>query len=183
MEERYWEINGNLNNNLEGLKNYKYFSEIIYRVKIIYDEIFGLDIMNKYDLYIDNATENSGWAPIITPILKKYFIIKLAIYPNDVQSKIVFQFAHELTHFVFYSYFGIDKPRANDEEEIMCTAASLILIKMLFSKDFEFWNEYTKSLEERKYRQGADYAEKIGYNLQELRDKISMFKYKYSKKY
>lgn len=177
MEERYWEINGNLANNSTGLENYKDFSEVISIVKIIYDEIFGLDIMNKYDLYIDNATENSGWVPIITPILKKYLIIKLSIYPNDRQSKIAFQFAHELTHFVFYSYFGIDKLIANDDEETMCTAASLIVIKILFSEEFDDWNKYVKNLEQSKYKNGADYAEKIGYNLQELRDKISMFKY------
>lgn len=177
MEKKYWEINGNLANELTGMKNYKDFQEAICKVKYMYDEIFGLGIMNKYDLLIDNATENSGYAPIITPVLQKYLIIKLSIYPNNRQSQIAFQFAHELTHFVFYSYYGINKKFANFEEETICTAASLIVIKNLFPNEFDEFNEYVKNIEKSYYRKGADYAEEIGYNPQEIRDKISMVKY------
>lgn len=176
MYERCFEINGNLSDEQNGLENYSDFEEVIVKVKTLYDEIFGLEFMNKYDLYIDNATENSGYAPIITTVLKKYVIIKLCIYPYDSKSKIAYQFAHELTHFVFRSYFGLNKPQANAMEETICSAASLIVIKSLFPNEFLSWNEYVKNLKISYYQEGANYAKLINYNLETLKNTISHFK-------
>ncbi|HFD2043497.1 TPA: hypothetical protein ACF2DM_000303 [Clostridium perfringens] len=177
MCERHFEINGNLYDDTYGIKNYYEFREVIGKVKCLYDSIFGSEIMNKYDLYVDNATENSGYAPIITPILQKYLIIKLSIYPDDKQSKIAFQFAHELTHFVFYSYFGINKKHADFMEEMICTAASLIIIKGLFPNEFDDYNDYLKNVETSGYREGPAYAESIEYSLEELKNRIFNLEY------
>lgn len=176
MSERCWEINGNLYGEC-GLKNVQDFEEVIIKVKNLYDRIFGKDAMNEYDLYIDNATENSGYVPFITIILSKYIIIKLGIYENDSKGKIALQFAHELTHYVFYSYFGLNKPVANCEEETICTAASLIVIRDLFPNEFNIQNVHVKSLTEECYRRGAEYAESLDYSLEKLKDKIMEFKY------
>lgn len=69
MHERHFEINGNLDDEINGLKNYQVFEEVICKVKTLYDRTFGLEVMNKYDLYVDNSTQNSGYAPITTTIL------------------------------------------------------------------------------------------------------------------
>lgn len=176
MVERKFEVNGNLFGEY-GLKNQKDFLETISIVKCQYDIVFGQEVMNKYDLYIDNATKDSGYTPIITPILKKYLIIKLGISDNDSRSKIAYQFAHELTHFVFYSYLGLDKPLANSMEETICSAASLIIIKKLFPEEFVGWNNYVNNLKEEHYRKGVEYALSIEYSLMELKNKIIEFKY------
>ncbi|AOY53336.1 hypothetical protein [Clostridium perfringens] len=177
MCEKHFEINGNLYNKISGIKNCQEFGEVIGKIKCLYDKIFGPKIMNKYDLYVDNATENSGYAPIITPVLQKYLIIKLSIYPNDRQSRIAFQFSHELTHFVFYSYFGINKKQADFMEEMICTAASLIIIKNLFPDELDDYNDYLKNVETSCYREGPAYAESIQYSFEELKNRISNLKY------
>ena len=127
MSERCWEINGNLYGEC-GLKNVQDFEEVIIKVKNLYDRIFGKDAMNEYDLYIDNATENSGYVPIITIILSKYIIIKLGIYENDSKGKIALQFAHELTHYVFYSYFGLPYPITWTSSKEYILSALLLLV-------------------------------------------------------
>lgn len=177
MYEKHFEINGNLNDYIKGLKNYQDFEEVICTVKNLYDRTFGQEIMNRYSLYIDNATENSGHVPIITTILQKYVIIKLGISSTDKQSEIAYQFAHELTHFVFRSYFGLNKPQANYMEEVICSAASLIVIKELFPNDFDSFNNHVKYYASYPYNEGAAYAELIEYSLDELKNKISNFKY------
>lgn len=177
MYKRCFQINGNLFDDNNGLKNSKDFLEVIASVKNIYDIIFSQEIMDRYDLYIDNATEDSGYTPITTIILKKYVIIKLGISIESSRSIIAFQFAHELTHFVFYSYFGLNKPRTSYMEEIICTAASLIVIRMLFPTEFECWDNYVRCLDKEYYKQGADYAGQLEYNLENLKNKIIEFKY------
>ena len=45
MNERYWEINGNLYDEQYGLKNIKDFEEVIISVKNLYDQLFGEEVM------------------------------------------------------------------------------------------------------------------------------------------
>lgn len=165
MNERYWEINGNLYDEQYGLKNIKDFEEVIISVKNLYDQLFGEEVMNKQIMYIDNATADSGYSPIITVILRKYLIIKLCIYSDSIKSEIAYQFGHELTHFVFYSYFGLDKPPANFDEEMICSAASLIVVKELFPNDLDMFKSHVNSLTQDCYRKGVEYAESIDYDL------------------
>ena len=172
-----WEINGNLDDKQTGLQNYQMFEDGVCKVKKIYDKIFGIDVMNRIPFYVDNATANSGYTPISTPVLQKIVIIKLNISSKDGESKIIYQFTHELTHVVFRAYFGMDKPRANDKEEALCTAAALMVIKMLCPNDFEFYEDYTANLEYCGYRNGVLLAKTLEYDMEYLRNEIEKYRY------
>lgn len=112
--ERVFEINGNLGN----IINYQNFENIICKVRNRFIELFGEEIMSRIPVYVDNATDiMSGHTPIITPILGKYLCIKLNIGNFLDSQRIVFQYAHELCHYVFYSIKGLDKPFADEYEE------------------------------------------------------------------
>ena len=67
------EINGNLDGK-DGLSNYEDFESVINEVLGFYRKHFDENVMSAIDLYIDNATENSGAVPVTTPILGKYLI-------------------------------------------------------------------------------------------------------------
>lgn len=161
-----------INGNLYDIKNYKNFENNIMSVYSIFNDYFGMDIMNKIDLYVDNATENSGYTPIITPVFRKYLIIKLGITDFSKSEQIVFQFAHELCHYVFYSMLGLNKDFANREEENICSAMSLVVIKMLFPDKFSFWKRYVSSLIDKNYHGGLEVAESVHYSLEQLKNKI-----------
>lgn len=173
----YWEINGSLDNSQTGLVNYQQFEQGIYQVGQLFGDVFGEDRLNSIELFIDNATAHSGDTPVILPIFGKYVIIKLGIKPHHTESEVAFQFAHELTHFVFYTYLGIDKPFANPQEETICSASALITIKQLYPSDFISYDNHTRGFSKKAYREGADYAESIKYDFNKLKCIIEEFKY------
>ena len=72
---RYWEINGNLNDKETGIANYQVFQKAVCATKTYFDEVFGSNRMNQVFFYVDNATDNSGYTPISTPVLGKIVII------------------------------------------------------------------------------------------------------------
>ena len=165
------EINGNLAGE-NGLKNYKLFQKTVLEV---YSYFWGR-LSDKFpkapELYIDNATENSGYTPVTTPVLEKYIIIKLCVLPDDSASRIAFQFAHELMHYVFYAKYGVKKEKSEDREESLCTAASLIYLHDTDFKGFELQNNYVKALDYAGYREGSSLAEQVGYDFLKLIEKI-----------
>ncbi len=167
---RHYEINGNL----EGEKylDYNLFSKVIRQVRDYYVQVFGEELMNSIDLLIDNATKGSGYAPIITPVLGKYLIIKLEIKMNFSASRIVYQFSHELMHYVFFAIKGINKERAGIEEESICSAASLIMIKELYPEDFPLNCLHVKNLSDEGYRKGAEVAESVDFDFQKLKELV-----------
>lgn len=167
-----WEISGNLEDEKDGLRNYQRFQYAVCAVKDLFDNIFGLEIMNKIPFLVDNATAGSGYTPICTPVLGKIVIIKLNINNEDEEEKIVYQFAHELTHIVFKSYLGIDKPKANEEEESLCTAAALIALKKLYPNAFLKYERYTATLVNDSYREGVLIAKSFAYDLKQIRTRI-----------
>ena len=61
-----FEVNGNL----EDEKDFDIFYDSIIRTWNVFNETFGTNVMSKIDLYVDNATEKSGYTPITTVILK-----------------------------------------------------------------------------------------------------------------
>ena len=61
--EKTFEINGNLGNIL----NYDIFKETICKVRNRFVNLFGEEIMSRIPLLVDNATEMSGYTPIISP--------------------------------------------------------------------------------------------------------------------
>lgn len=166
-KEKVFEINGNLGNIL----NYQNFENVICEVRNRFIELFGEEIMSQIPLLVDNATAMSGYTPIITPILGRYLCIKLNIENFLDTQRIIYQFAHELCHYVFYSIKGLDKPFSDEYEESICTAMSLCVLKD-FCVDIESWVEYVSKLENNGYRNGAQVAQTFNFNSKNLRDLI-----------
>lgn len=169
---KYWEISGNLEDEKDGLLNYQRFQDAVCAVKDLFDNVFGLEIMNKIPFLVDNATAGSGYTPICTAVLGRIVIIKLNINNEDEEEKIVYQFAHELTHVVFRSYLGINKPKANEEEEALCTAAALIALKKLYPSAFLKYKMHTATLVNSSYREGVLIAKSFAYDLKQIRTRI-----------
>ena len=157
--ERTFEINGNLCNIL----NYDNFQVTICKVRDRFVNLFGEEIMSRVPLLVDNATQMSGNTPITTPVLGKFLCIKLGIINFLWTEKIIFQFSHELCHYIFYSLQGLNKPFADEKEESICTAMSLCILKD-FYEDIQIHIDYVKGLEYAGYRNGAAIAEKVNYN-------------------
>ena len=173
--EIYWEINGNLADEQYGMPNYQVFKKVICDTKNYFDEIFGVDCLKNVRFYVDNATANSGYTPINTLVLGRIVVIKLGIKPNDCEAQIVYQFAHELTHVVFRSYFGIEKQYATDLEESICTAAALIVIKNIYPDDINNYEQITLSESEAKYRNGVPLAKEVSYDMKKIKSLIENF--------
>lgn len=167
---RHFQINGNLIQESE--LDYDKFCDVVCNVRNLYIKEFGEDLMNSIDLLIDNSTRGSGYTPNITPILCKYLIIKLNIKKEDTESNIIFQIAHELMHYVFYAIKGINKEMADEREESICTAASLIAIKEFYQQEFPLYYNHVKNLENKAYRKGAQIAESVEFNFQKLKELI-----------
>ena len=148
--------------------NYKNFEHVILKVRDYYVSYLGKNLMNSIELYIDNATNNTGHTPTIIPVLGKYLIIKLRITKKCSEAKIAYQFAHELMHFVFFAKYGINKNLANTLEEAICSAAALIVLRDLYPVAFERYNDYTQSLSNPEYRKGAEVAKTVAYKFKRL---------------
>ena len=166
MEEKTWEINGNL----EG-ENLFVFNYTIASVYNLFMEVFGKDLMIKFPLFVDNATSGSGYTPITIPVLRKFVIIKLRIENFVDVERIIYQFSHELCHFIYYCLYGIDKKLADEKEEAICSAMSLCCLKY-FGKNIDGWNNHVKSLEREGYRNGYFEALSVDFDVLKLSHKI-----------
>jgi len=168
-------IDGNLSN----LSNFDNFLKTISDVYSQYVTLFGTDTMSKIKLYIDNVSNfreaNSGYTPMIIPIFNEYLFIKLGISDFFDTAKIIYQLSHELAHYVFYSLMGFDKPFADYEEEVICTAFSLAMIKNNCKQDvFESFCNYVISHEEKQYRDGYLFGINQEFNLQNLKSRLKI---------
>ena len=163
-----FEINGNLCDGEYGISNINLFLKIIFEVKQFYLEKLVNIFSENIDLYIDNATKDSGWTPVITPVFKKFLIIKLGISEESTEGQIAYQFAHEYMHYIYYCKYGLEKPSADAKEETICSAASLIVLHELYPSYFKMMDTHVRNLENMAYRKGAELAEEVAYNLQEL---------------
>ena len=139
--------------------------------------MFGIDLMSKYPLYIDNCNNlensNCGYTPIITPVLKQILVIKLGIDDFGNFAKIVYQLSHELCHYIFYSIEGIGRDKASEVEEITCSAMSLIMLKKLCDNPtFEGYCNHVKSLLVPCYRDGYYLAEELEFKQENIVSKI-----------
>lgn len=133
---------------------------------------FGVEVMFKYPVLIDNATRGSGPTPIITPILGKYLIIKLGIEDGLEIGQTVFQVAHELTHLVFFSYLGLDKTRADDYEEGLCSAVSLAFVLNYSPNEIERYLNSLVNSNYEGYRSGVQIAIDHGFSIESLKNTI-----------
>lgn len=173
--ERHWEINGNLDDEQYGMKNYQVFENGIIKVKSLFDYVFSARLIDNIDFLVDNATAGSGYTPIATPVLGKYIVIKLGIGPNDDEARVIYQFAHELTHILFRAYYGMNKPRANDAEESICTAAALIAVKYFYPEWYEQYENSAINHTYYGYRNGVQLAKELKFDLRELKKRIETF--------
>ena len=62
----------------------------------------------------------------------------------------------------------MEKEKAGDREESICTAASLIYLHDTDISGFELQNNHVKTLEYAGYRNGASLAEQVGYDFNKL---------------
>lgn len=168
LNRKTFEVNGNL----DEIENYKIFFSFIVNIMECFQTVFGQGVMSKMDIYVDNATEMSGYTPITTKILGKYIHIKLGIDNFADAEKIVYQFSHELCHCVFYSLLGIGKKRADAQEENICTAMSLIVLKAFFPNSISGWEKHVSSLKNENYNKGVEVAKECDYNILKLKDRI-----------
>lgn len=171
-----YEINGNLSE----IEHYINLQSTIIKTINEFTQLFGADLMSKYPFYVDNCSNqlnsNCGHTPIITPVFKQFLIIKLGVDNFSDTPKIIFQLAHELTHFVFYCMKGIDKKIADDQEEKICTAMSLIMLKIFCDHNiFNRYCDYVKTLEYVGYREGYDLASSLEFNKIRLSELILNF--------
>lgn len=176
MSNKRWEINGNLYGS-DGLPNIESFEKVVVKVKQFFDQAFGKQLLDEIEFLVDNATEHSGYTPIATVVLNKVVIIKLGIKPDDPESKIVYQFSHELMHVVFRAVWGMEKPRANDFEEAVCSAAALIMVSKICPEQLKKYRKYTLSLSYAGYRKGVEVAESVEFSLGELLPLVKSAKY------
>lgn len=161
-----------MNGNLADEKNYDIFMQIIVTILEIFNKTFGNSIMKKYDLFIDNATQNSGYTPITTVLLKKHITIKLGIEEFSNKEQIAYQFSHELCHYVFYSLKGLNKERADIIEENICSAMSLVIINLLFPSKINNWINHVNSLKNNSYNKGAIIAKECNFDINILKNRI-----------
>lgn len=157
-----------INGNLDVIPNFQNFQNLVLQVYFKFVNLFGINVMTKIPLFVDNATAGSGYTPIITPIFKQYLCIKLNINNFLDNQMIIYQLAHELCHYVFYSIKGIDKTFADDREETICSAMSLCILKGFYD-DIQRHIDHVKGLENFAYRDGAALAESVNYDSNKLR--------------
>ena len=60
---------------------------------------------------------------------------------------------------------------------MICSAASLIVVKKLFPGDLGMFKSHVNNLSQDCYRKGLEYAESIDYDLENLKKSIINFKY------
>lgn len=176
-----WEFSGNLDSE-NGIKNYELFMATVIEVLQRFYNVFSPETMHKYPFLIDNALSGSGHTPIITPTLGEFLIIKLKIDDGVEKSKIIFQVAHELTHLVFFSIVGLDKEKARDDEESICTAVSLCLMSTMAPNDLQAYKEHVSKHEYDGYRKGLDVAEEHGFSFISIKNTILNYSEKIGKR-
>lgn len=165
-----WEINGNLIGP-DGFsqREYAMFRRSLNAVYQEYALLFGRDILLRYPLFVDNAIHGSGYTPITIPVLKRFVVVKLHVLggrgfgsDENYNACTVYQFAHELGHFLFYCWQGIGKSLADDEEEMLCTAMSFCVLDKYCHDVVPEFLSYCKKT---RYKSGAEFVERFGFDL------------------
>ena len=161
-----FEINGNLAD-ADGVPYFNSFKNTICSVWRLFESVFGIELMSRIPLYIDNARAKSGRTPMCTLVLGRYIVIKLGVDSGLDTARIIYQFAHELMHFTMHCYYGMSKQHVTKEEEAVCVAASLLALKELNADVLE---DYIADLRNSPgYADGVAVGESCGYDWQQLR--------------
>ncbi|MCH5351663.1 MAG: hypothetical protein J1F39_06830 [Clostridiales bacterium] len=161
-----FEISGSLTE----IENFEIFHQTLRDVRNKFINLFG-SLLDRLSLYVDNSTAGSGYTPTTSVVLNAIVCIKLDIEDFSRREQITYQFAHEMTHFVYKCLIGLDKKQANEYEESICSAMSLC---MLYGncKNFDSWCDHVKGLKNNGYRKGYDVAKGCNFDAAKLRDKI-----------
>ena len=167
-----FEINGNLFTEGSGLSNIETFQKAVLNVRGYYLARLESEFKEDIGLYVDNAISGSGATPIITPVLNQILVIKLCTSSDSPEAQIAYQFAHEYMHYIFFCKYGLEKPLADNREETICSAASLIVLRDLYSTFFTAFDNYTRTLSDNAYREGAYLAENVNYDINILANMI-----------
>ena len=166
MSEKF-EISGELSD----YPNFDNFRNVIRLVRTKFQELFGTDELYRLPLFIDNSTAGGGRTPLCSVVLQKYVTIKLNIADFNRTEQITYQFAHEMTHFMYRCFIGINKKQAGVYEESMCSAMSLCFLYGN-CRNFEAWCDHVRKLTNEGYRKGYEVALACKFSLEKLRDKI-----------
>ena len=68
-------------------------------------------------------------------------------------------------HYIFFCKYGLQKPSADEREESICSAASLIILHDMYPAFFDTFNNHVKALSNNAYRAGAALAAKVNYDI------------------
>ena len=166
MSDRF-EINGNLYE----YKNIEIFERTICEVRAVFLDLFGEEVLNRLPLYVDNSLDGSGYTPIIDVVLRSFVSIKLCIGNFSDTEEIIYQFAHEMCHFVYRCLIGIGKKPADVYEESICSAMSLCCLNGK-CRNFRGWCKHVKTRKNEGYRNGYVVASECNFDPVRLRDKI-----------
>jgi len=125
----------------------KYLESLFIFLHKEFESIFGTDVVNgiKCTIYNDKDAES----PFIHYVSDKELKIRLHLSSTIYWCQVVFQLAHEMTHYIFcqtYEYKKLFGSKWN--EEIVCEAMALYMLKQLADK----WKECTLSAYDRARR-------------------------------
>ena len=152
--------------------------EIIRIVNEFFEKIFDISAMRyHYPIIIDNIDGRcSGYAPVAVPFFGLVLCIKLRQNRTYDKCSIVFEYAHELTHAMFFYELGINKFDADTDEEAICTAMSLICVKKLMDKDSNRLPQFESIVKNNsKYRAGYALVRECEYNVTRLKSKFDEY--------
>jgi len=157
--------------------NYHIFEERVHQVYEDFCHLYGNTIMSMYTILVGNQHDNFHPRPTIgvrNGLDGKYLVIKLSIYDFIHDCSVAVQMAHELTHYVIYTVMGLDKEKADFEEESLCTAMSLMFVKRYNPEFYEFHVDFIKRKygEKHPYYNGIYVAEEFLYDIPKLAKEI-----------
>lgn len=161
-----------------GIPNYDSYEEIFNGCLDAFKKLFGEEIMEKHDIFIDNGYQFTGTTYATNPILNKSLFIKTQITDGLDTTEIIFQFGFTLTQVVFYSLIGFDKVDYDEMQYTFSTAMALAMLHSTHPDAIDFYEaDAFRAL--KKYADAIDLAHAVDYSFFELRDLILDYVEKY----
>lgn len=154
------QINQNLKDQKHGINNFETYVSIIEDVLRSFALLFGEEIMTKYPLYIDNGYSHAGSLHTIKPIFNKFLHLKTGIADGKDKSEVLFQLTYNLTHYVFYSKFGLERPYLTEYRDY-CTGMAIVIVRMDDKDAGSFYEDALKN----EIPNGVDIAKRNNYSI------------------
>jgi len=132
----------------------KYLESLFVFLHKEFSSIFDADVVNRIKCTIYN--DKDSVSPYIHYVSEKELKIRLHLSCTSYWCQVVFQLAHEMTHYVFCQNYDYRKYYGSKwNEEIVCEAMSMYMLKQLADK----WKECDLSNYDRQRR--TSYARAI----------------------